>query len=313
MPQFSVVMPLYNKQDFVADAVRSVLSQTLADFELIVVDDSSTDASVQIVTNFDDPRISIVRHPANLGLSAARNTGIEHARAVFVAFLDADDLWNDDFLQQIDKLIQHFPEAGIFATSYREDRNDGQSVPLKLNLPAIPPVQSGIIDDYFEAARFQPPYWFGSVAVRKCVFEDVGFFDPNITFGEDTDWNIRANLRHKCAFLNEPHAVYRISSQNQITASKLSGRIITDFDKYEQDNRTNQSLKKFLDANRYFLAMMYKLEGANNSLLELRKKINPINLTRTQRFMLAAPLWMVRLAKKIKNALLRKKIRVTSF
>ena len=93
MPRFSVVIPLYNKENFIEKTMHSLLNQTYLDFEILVVNDCSTDASAAIVKRFDDRRIQIIQHPINKGLSASRNTGIRSAKASYVAFLDADDLW----------------------------------------------------------------------------------------------------------------------------------------------------------------------------------------------------------------------------
>ncbi len=312
MPYFSVVMPLYNKESFVSDAIASVLGQTFGDFELLVVDDASNDNSPEVISKMSDGRIRIISHPRNLGLSAARNTGIAAAGADFIAFLDADDLWKPLFLEKINGLIREYPQSDIFATRYSEDRGDGHDVPLSLNV-RIREGESGIIEDYFESALFQPPYWFGSSVVRKSAFEKAGLFDPSVTFGEDTDWNIRANLKLKTAYLNEPLAVYRIFSQNQITTAALRYKTITDFAKYERENPGHASLKKFLDANRYFLAMSYKMEGAREKFESLSAEIDRKNLTSAQKAMLVMPVQLVRILKKAKWWLLRHGIRVTSF
>src|SRR5690606_8126065 len=99
MPRFSVIIPLYNKENFVAATIDSVLAQSFSDFELIVVDDGSSDNSGQIVQSYTDKRITYIR-TENRGVSSARNLGIEKASADYITFLDADDLWKPDFLQR---------------------------------------------------------------------------------------------------------------------------------------------------------------------------------------------------------------------
>ncbi len=117
MPAVSVVIPLYNKEPYIARALNSVLTQTFQDFEVIVVDDGSTDGGATIVRGFDDPRIRMIQQE-NQGVSAARNQGIEAARAEMVAFLDADDEWLPEFLETIMRLREKFPEAGLYGTAY---------------------------------------------------------------------------------------------------------------------------------------------------------------------------------------------------
>ncbi len=108
-PEVSVVIPLYNKGLYIARALNSVLAQTFQDFEVILVDDGSTDDGAEVIGGVDDPRIQLIQQE-NLGVSAARNRGIEAARAELVAFLDADDEWLPCFLSKIIDLSDKYPE-----------------------------------------------------------------------------------------------------------------------------------------------------------------------------------------------------------
>src|SRR5574344_1047459 len=113
----SVVIPLYNKERYIERALRSVLNQTFGDFEIVVVNDGSTDASVSVVEGIEDSRIRIINQK-NGGVSAARNRGIEESKYDIVAFLDADDVWKENHLSVIAELIDKYPACGVFATSY---------------------------------------------------------------------------------------------------------------------------------------------------------------------------------------------------
>ncbi len=117
VPAVSVVIPLYNKGPYIARALNSVLAQTFQDFEVIVVDDGSTDDGAEVVRGFDDPRIRLIQQE-NQGVSAARNRGIEAARAEMIAFLDADDEWMAEFLETIVRLRTLYPDAGLYGTAY---------------------------------------------------------------------------------------------------------------------------------------------------------------------------------------------------
>ena len=108
---FSVVMPLFNKEDSVPSTIRSILSQTYSNYELIIINDGSTDLSRERAASFSDPRIQIIDQQ-NLGVSAARNRGIKAASNPYIAFMDADDIWEPEYLQTQRKLIQDYPEAG---------------------------------------------------------------------------------------------------------------------------------------------------------------------------------------------------------
>ena len=114
----SIVIPLFNKASHIKDTIESVLAQSYQNFELIIVNDGSTDNGPKIVREIKEPRILVIDQ-ANAGVSAARNRGIDAAKGDLIAFLDADDLWNPDFLSAIMRLYQRFPWAGLYATAYR--------------------------------------------------------------------------------------------------------------------------------------------------------------------------------------------------
>jgi len=114
----SVVIPVFNKRRYLLRALESVLAQTHAEFEVILVDDGSTDGSLDTIGHLRDARVRIARQP-NAGVSAARNTGIRLARAPLVAFLDADDTWEPGFLAAMLALRYRYPDAGLYASAYR--------------------------------------------------------------------------------------------------------------------------------------------------------------------------------------------------
>ena len=113
----SVVIPLYNKKESVAHTLKCVLMQTYQDFEVVVVDDGSTDGSAEIVEGVDDGRIRLIRQE-NGGVSAARNRGIKEAKREYVAFLDADDEWKPEHLQTLVGLMEKYPQCGAYSTNY---------------------------------------------------------------------------------------------------------------------------------------------------------------------------------------------------
>src|SRR5690606_11857402 len=113
---FSIVIPLYNKEQSVTNTLQSVLNQTYTEFEVVIVNDGSTDNSVEKVEAFNDPRIRLI-HQANAGVSAARNKGIEEAKFEWIAFLDADDLWMENHLSTLRNMIETYPEYKAFCNS----------------------------------------------------------------------------------------------------------------------------------------------------------------------------------------------------
>ena len=206
-PSLSVVMPLYNKAGEIRRAMDSVFNQAFRDFELIVVDDGSTDAGPEIVRGYRDPRIRLVSQ-ANAGVSAARNRGIESARAGLIAFLDADDEWRPEFLQTILDLTLKFPECSVFATSYYiANARTGTRRAVLRGLP--PNFREGILQYYFEVATHSdPPLWSSAIAVRAAAIRAIGGFPVGIATGEDLLTWARLAAEYQIAYATAPLATF---------------------------------------------------------------------------------------------------------
>lgn len=206
-PRISVVMPLYNKEHEVERAIRSVLAQSFTDFELIVVNDGSTDRSVDQVSCFADLRIRLV-HQNNQGVSAARNRGVEESKSDLVAFLDADDEWLPEFLATIWRLSERYPAARTFATSYFRREPSGKT--CKAIFRGVHhDFYEGILEDYFSiAAQSDPPLWSSAVAIKKAEFMSIGGFPLGIRSGEDLLTWVRMATRWSIAYCTSPLAVF---------------------------------------------------------------------------------------------------------
>jgi glycosyltransferase involved in cell wall biosynthesis len=223
MPIVTVVIPLFNKATDVERTVRSVLAQSQPDFELIVVDDGSTDGGGDVVRAIGDPRIRTIRQ-ANAGVSAARNRGIAEAATDLVALLDADDEWRPDFLRSVLELRSRFPQAGLWAAGYLMAPPD--SGPLKQpqlrGVPTAP--EGGLIDDFFVCLRKDCPVCSSNVLGRRSIFEALGGFAVGEKLSEDWDMWARIALRYRVAFLPEVQAVYHLDASNRaMLALRYSG------------------------------------------------------------------------------------------
>ena len=207
---FSVVIPLYNKEKSIENAIRSVLAQTFADFELLVVNDGSTDKSCEIVAAIPDSRIRIIDKP-NGGVSSARNCGILAAKYEYVAFIDADDYWKPDFLETIKGLIADYPEAGCYATGYACKFNNSI-----LNAFAVK--KRGLVKDFFKQVYKAPIMHASSVCVKKSIFENIGYFNTCITRAEDYDMWARLARRIDIASSPEIKTYYMLDSENRAMA-----------------------------------------------------------------------------------------------
>lgn len=209
----SVVIPLYNKGPYIARALNSVLAQTFQDFEVIVVDDGSTDDGAEVVRRFRDPRIRLI-YQENQGVSAARNRAIEAALAELVAFLDADDEWLPEFLETIIDLRQKYPNSGAYVTSYRKCTTLGEIIQPKFK--EIPTTQRDcIIPNYFRSIVLGSfPIRSSNVVISKYVFDKVGLFSKGRWWGEDSDMWGRIALDYPIAFSWDVQALIHCGDAN---------------------------------------------------------------------------------------------------
>lgn len=209
-PVISVVIPLYNKGPYISRALNSVLDQTFQDFEVIVVDDGSTDEGAEIVRGFDDSRIRLIRQ-GNRGVSAARNRGIETARAELVAFLDADDAWMPGFLETIISLREHYPDAGLYGTAY--EVHFPASIVQRASMR-----EEGkrVLSSYFGALVHAGSNLFNSssFAAPKHVLLDVGGYPLDVKWNEDGALWGKIALRYPVAYSPEVCSVYNQYSAN---------------------------------------------------------------------------------------------------
>lgn len=214
MQDFSVIIPLYNKEKEVSRAIHSVLAQTYPKFEIIVVDDGSTDNGAEKVIEFKDKRITLISQ-LNNGVSAARNKGIDRSKNELIAFLDADDEWKPNFLQTILGLVSRYPNAGAYATSYEIVNVNGKKTrPHFFEIPPAP--WEGLIPRYFRSAIRRFPLWTSAVVVPKRVLLSVGQFPVGIQMGEDKDLWERIALKYRIAFSQQSCATYYQDSNNRL-------------------------------------------------------------------------------------------------
>ncbi len=206
----SVVMPLFNKEKEISSTISSVLNQTFKNFELIIVNDGSTDNSIRVVEEFNDIRIAIINQD-NAGVSVARNVGVRLAQSELIVFIDADDLWHPDFLANIISLRENFPQAKWFATGYEILHPEkGQSF-SKLR-GAAKHFSRGILPNYFEVAVCSdPPVFSSATAVMRDAINAIGGFPVGVGSGEDLLTWARLAVRFPLAYEPRSLSVFRVS------------------------------------------------------------------------------------------------------
>lgn len=313
MGLISVVIPLYNKGNHIKATLESVLNQTFQDFEIIVVNDGSTDKSESEVLKLDSPKIKYFK-TENQGVSQARNFGIEKARGTLLAFLDADDYWYPHHLEDLYFLYQQYPGAGFFATNYEFYYSENRiEYPKFLDISSE--FKHGIVKDFFKSSYLYRLTWTSAVAIPKTVIQEIGGFDPNITLGagEDIDYWIRVALKHKVAFHNRISARYRMDGENRISHSNTLRRKFAKLDQFQQEEQTNYWLKKYLDLYRAEFALKFKLAGDKEQFLFYKKALTPSNISLKTRLLLSLPTPLLRGLYRLKKVLENKGIFVSAY
>ena len=297
MPQFSIIIPLYNKAPYIRKAVESVVAQTRGDWELIVVDDGSTDGGDNNVKTISDSRIKLVRQE-NAGVSTARNNGVSLATAPYITFLDADDWWEPAFLEEMSGLIERHPAAGIYGTGYYIVKNGKKKVA---------PV--GVDDDFKEgginyyrvyAKTLCMPLTSISVCIPRKVFDDGGGFPMGITLGEDLLLWLHIALTNQVVLLNKP-----LSNYNQDVDVTYRGthnkRYNPDtfctfhFDRFAEEEKKNHDLKMLLDRLRVYSLMNFRQYNLYPQRVQQEiEKVDFKNVDSIYKFYYKAPYWMVK-------------------
>jgi glycosyltransferase involved in cell wall biosynthesis len=201
-----VVMPAYNAAEYIGDAIESVLAQTFTDWELVVVDDGSTDATPEVVSRYADERIRLLRIEHS-GLPAARNRGLAESRSPFVAFLDADDLWREDKLERQLAVMEAQPDAGLVHTGL-ETLEGGERRPR----PA-PPTLFGP-EPQFVRLAVENFIAVPSVLLRRTLLDLHGGFDEDPQLVEDFELWLRLAPHTTFAYIDEPLLVYRLTENS---------------------------------------------------------------------------------------------------
>jgi glycosyltransferase involved in cell wall biosynthesis len=224
---FSVIIPLYNKAKYIEKTIFSVLNQTYTDFELIIVDDGSTDNSLEVIKSFVDNRIQIITQRNN-GVSSARNTGIINSAYEYIAFLDADDWWDTNFLTEISKMI-NLTDADMYATNYFFKYGDN----MAKNHHVFKKSNQFVSEWYL--CHLESIFCASSVVIKREIFKKIGMFDTRISYGEDIDLWIRIASNGNIIWSDLCLAVYNKTMDSLTTHQQpdLKKHLLSYLNKYD--------------------------------------------------------------------------------
>lgn len=260
MPTVSVIIPSYNHEKFVKECIQSVLDQTYQDFEIIITDDCSTDGTVSIIEQFDDPRVKLFRHRVNRGVSITANNCILHARGKYIAWLSSDDAWYPDKLEKQVQYLDEHPEVGVVFGKVDWIDESGNLI----TDPSFPYLN---IYDVENRSRHEWLRYFflsgnclslPSSLIRKECFSKVGLFNPVYAKIQDLDLWIKICFKFNVTILDQRLIRNRwINDENNASGDTIKNRIQvrfeykTSLEQYLQINTSGELLSIFPDAERY--------------------------------------------------------------
>lgn len=202
-PTVSVITPTYNRASLIGESIQSVLAQTFPDFELLIVDDGSSDHTEAVVRGFKDPRIRYI-YQDNKGISSARNTGIANAKGRYIAFVDSDDLWLPRLLESEVPVLDTQPDVGVVYAKARAMNRDGRLMPQV----------SGFIQKYpgetLKSALYGDFVCIIASLVRRECFDRLGLFDESLDAREDWDMWVRIAKYYRFAHIDNVLAHFRM-------------------------------------------------------------------------------------------------------
>ena len=227
-PRFTVAIPVRNKEPHLQRSVSSALAQTIRDIEVIAVDDASTDGSAAVLAAFDDPRLTILnRSEPGPGGYAGRNLIIDRARADWIAFLDADDCWEPDHLEQLAAAVARHPDAGCVFSSRRLVLRDGSTAPDRYS--RLPARQRAERLDYEAMVGVwlrtgEPPMGTSATAIRRDILQEIGGFPAGrCQRGGDKDTWLRTLAETDAVWSEPATSIYYFNTVNQVIRATAFG------------------------------------------------------------------------------------------
>lgn len=299
----SVVIPLYNKAQSIRKTLDSVLAQTYKDFEIVVVDDGSTDGSADVAeatlrkfsgrpTGYGLEVRVIMKE--NGGVSSARNAGILAAKGEYVAFLDGDDLWHPEYLETLHQLILDYPDASLYGIGCTTI--NGDKIPEDVTSTTLRGELEDVWNDY-------PGYWTGSSSSSRARLLEIGLFDTRMTHGEDIDMWWRLLLSGKGVFDNRVLAYYRQDTENRAMNKliPLEKHIPYFVDKYAEARASNVDFRRYFDREMIYRLYPYMFDAHYRKEAKRIAKQMDYSLQKwTMKFRMVCP-YMYRMYEKMKR------------
>ncbi len=270
----SVIIPLYNKEKYIEDTIKSVLNQTFTDFELIIVNDGSTDNSLKVIEKFNDERINVFSKE-NAGVSSARNYGIYKSKGEYIAFLDADDTYFKEHLNNLYYFMLQNKGVNIVCDKYTSDKKIKSSENATITV-----INKNNILNYFSKSQF--PFSLCNCLIKRKYIENYNLnFEEKLSIGEDINFILKLNQYSKIYLTNKYGLFYNRDDEDSIMNKLSKYRSLPNYFKnvaiHKYTSLENKKMKKFLQ-NEY-LKIAFQNRNVKISFQEIKDNIIKINLS----------------------------------
>jgi len=300
MPKISVIIPLFNKGFTISETLQSVLAQTFTNFEIVIVNDGSTDNGFEIISTFLDNRIKLFQQQ-NKGAAAARNLGIKKATGELIAFLDADDYWYPNHLEELFKLYTDFPNCGMYGSRYLMKISEKKTIKTTYS-PLVSNDFRGILLDFFKTSKAYRVGLTSAIAIPKRVLQNNFLFNLEISSGQDLELYTKIAIEKSVAITNLFTVEYNFSLDNQLSKTPISQKKLMRFEQFNTFESNNKSLKKFLDFYRLEYALQFRIAG-NTEKSNFYLKDITTEIPFKTKVLLSTPIFILQLLLKVKHLL----------
>ena len=272
---FSVIIPTYNRLELLKRAIDSVMNQTFQEFEIIVVDDCSSDDTWEWLKKNKDERIRPFRNSENKGPSINRNFAVDKSTYKYLAFLDDDDFWYENHLSSLRDIITSFPNAGLFSNSYIINYGYRKVEAIHDNkFLNDTTTEFNIFKCFSNTNSLCAP---SATVIPKNIYLEVGGFDPKVSIAEDIDLQVRIGLKYPIVHSRKFTVEYDQSTGDHLSLNHINDKNAISFDKYLKEELEYPYLNQWLDRIRFQIGMKF-LEVGSKKYKGYFNSITPKNL-----------------------------------
>lgn len=277
---FSVIIPTYNRLELLKRAIDSVLNQTFGEFEIIVVDDCSSDDTWEWLNSQQNKKVSFYKNDTNKGLSYNRNFAVSKSKGEFIALLDDDDFWYENHLEELNKLTEAYPDSALFCNSYIIDYGDKLVEPIHDNKY----LENGVSNfSNFKCFKNTNALCAPStICIKRNVFLDLKGFNEDTTVLEDVEFYARIGILYPIVSNRKITVVYSQNTGDHLSLNHVHKKKLPDLSVFKKEEEKSPFLKEWLDSIRFQIGLKF-LEASDKRCMNYFNNIAPSNLSLSKR------------------------------